>query len=440
MMKLIMFVIFLIPVSLLDYNLFQFFLFFFSFIMILNCNFSYFWLSLSFIFGMDCLSYYLIILSVWIMGLMMVASYKVFLSKKSWSLFNLSLLFLLLMLMVVFSSMNLIVFYIFFEISFIPLLFLIVGWGYQPERLMAGFYLMFYTLVFSLPMMVGLFFIYNNLGSLMIFELENLSSYFLYFFVVMVFLVKMPMFMIHLWLPKAHVEAPVAGSMILAGIMLKLGGYGMIRFMKLFLTLNLKLNMIIMVFSIMGGFIISILCLFQTDMKSLIAYSSVSHMSLVLAGILTYNYFGFIGGLLMMIAHGLCSSGLFALVNVYYERFNSRSMYMLKGLLNLYPSFALWMFLLSASNMAAPPSLNLLGEIFLLSSLISFSSWFIILLSLLSFFSACYSIYLFSYSQHGKLKSSNFSIYYGNGREFMLMMFHWLPLNLLIIYADSFMI
>nr|YP_010035830.1 NADH dehydrogenase subunit 4 [Brontispa longissima]QQQ89068.1 NADH dehydrogenase subunit 4 [Brontispa longissima]UAJ48101.1 NADH dehydrogenase subunit 4 [Brontispa longissima]URQ17584.1 NADH dehydrogenase subunit 4 [Brontispa longissima] len=440
MMKLILMLFMLMPVCVVNFYIFGMFLFWACFLMLLSCNFSYLWIGVSFNFGVDCLSYCLIILSIWVSGLMIIASTKISVDKKYPGVFSLSLLFLLLSLVFVFCSLNLMLFYIFFEISLIPLLFIILGWGYQPERLLAGMYLMFYTLLFSLPMMVALFYIYFQGFSLMIFNLGIVESGFMYMLIVFVFLVKMPMFMIHLWLPKAHVEAPVAGSMILAGVMLKLGGYGLIRFLKLFMYFNYKINMVILTFSIMGGVIISVLCMFQVDMKSLIAYSSVSHMSLVLGGILTFNSLGFLGGFIMMIAHGLCSSGLFVLANIYYERFNSRSMYMLKGLINLFPGMCFWMFMLCISNMAAPPSLNLVGEIILLGSLISYNYMYMIPLSFLSFMGACYSIYLFSYSQHGKLYSNSFSCFSSKCQEYMLLFLHWFPLNVMILFSDMFVL
>nr|ALO77478.1 NADH deshydrogenase subunit 4 [Dorcus parallelipipedus] len=394
------------------------------------CNISYF-------LGVDLLSYIMILLSLWICSLMVMASEGIFKSNYFYELYLFTLLILLISLFSTFASMNLFVFYLFFEFSLIPTLILIVGWGYQPERIQAGVYLLFYTLAASLPMMVSIFYYYNLNGSLDFFFFFKSVKYFMFYLCMsMVFLVKMPMYFVHLWLPKAHVEAPVSGSMILAGVMLKLGGYGLMRLMQMMIPLAVKVNMVFIVIGLVGGFFASLICLRQGDIKSLIAYSSVAHMGMVLGGIMTLNYWGLSGSLVMMVAHGLCSSGLFCLANISYERLGSRSLYLNKGLINLMPSMSLWWFLLSSSNMAAPPSLNLLGEIMLINSLVSWSFFCMIFLSLISFFSAAYSLFLYSYSQHGKLFSSLYSFSLGSVREYLLLFLHWFPLNIMIMKGE----
>nr|ALO77368.1 NADH deshydrogenase subunit 4 [Bruchinae sp. GENSP01] len=437
MMKFLFSLLFLMPFCFL-YNFWLMVNIFFtlSFIFMLNFSFSYFYFNISYFLGSDLLSYFLILLSFWVCSLMLLASEKLYKINNYYYLFNLMVLFLLMSLFLVFSSLNLFVFYLFFEISLIPTLILIIGWGYQPERLEAGVYLLFYTLMVSLPMMISIFYCYNNMNSMMLMYMNYQFNFMVYLCMNMVFFVKMPMFFIHLWLPKAHVEAPVSGSMILAGIMLKLGGYGLVRLMSLFMQIGLKINYIFIVISLVGGFIVSLICIRQSDVKSLIAYSSVAHMGMVLGGIMTLNIWGFWGSLVMMVAHGLCSSGLFCLANITYERTHSRSLYLNKGLLNIMPNLSFWWFMLCSSNMAAPPSLNLLGEIVLINSLVSYSTLSMIFLSLLSFFSAVYSLFLFSYSQHGQFYSGLYSIYQGLYREYLLLFLHWFPLNLLILKGE----
>nr|YP_010834389.1 NADH dehydrogenase subunit 4 [Luperomorpha xanthodera]WFQ81658.1 NADH dehydrogenase subunit 4 [Luperomorpha xanthodera] len=441
MMSYLFSLLFLIPLIFINnFWLIQWMMLFISFHFILNLMNNLFFMNISYILGMDILSYSLILLSFWICSLMILASVKLYKINNYYNLFNLMIIMLMFSLYLTFSSLNLFVFYLFFEISLIPTLILIIGWGYQPERLEAGMYLLFYTLLMSLPMMIMIFYLNDNFMLIFIFMDYNLSSIFMFICVNMVFFVKIPMFFLHLWLPKAHVEAPVSGSMILAGIMLKLGGYGLIRFMSLFKYFLLSSNLFLISFSLLGGFLVSLICIRQSDMKSLIAYSSVSHMSLVLGGILTMNYWGLWGSLLMMLAHGLCSSGLFCLANIFYERLNSRSLYLNKGMLNIMPNLSLWWFLLISSNMAAPPSLNLVSEIILINSLVGFNYFTMLFLSLMSFFSAVYSLFLYSYTQHGMFYSGLYSFYSGLSREYLLLFLHWMPLNIIFLKLEMILL
>nr|ATY48739.1 NADH dehydrogenase subunit 4 [Gynaephora aureata] len=444
MMKFLMMMIFMIPCCFLV-NMFWLVQMMMFLLMFLFMNLTLMlnvFNNISYMISCDILSYGLILLSIWICTLMIMASENLHKMNFYFNFFMLNIIFLLIMLFMTFSVMNMFMFYLFFEGSLIPTLILIIGWGYQPERIMAGMYLLFYTLFVSLPLLMGILYIFNSMGGMMIYYLKflNFDNYILYFSMIMAFLVKMPMYFVHLWLPKAHVEAPVSGSMILAGIMLKLGGYGLFRLLICIQKLNLKLNYVVIIVSLLGGFYISLKCFCQTDIKSLIAYSSVVHMSLVINGIMIMNYWGFFGSYIMMIGHGLCSSGMFCLVNIYYERLYSRSLYINKGMMNIMPSLSLWWFMLISSNMAVPPSLNLMGEISLISSMMSWSWLSMIMLILISFFSAGYSLYLYSYTQHGKLYSGFYSYYTGVSREYLMLMLHWFPLNILILMIDYSMI
>nr|AGO50135.1 NADH dehydrogenase subunit 4 [Kamimuria wangi] len=441
MLKLLIMMIFVIPLCFVyqGWWMVQSILFLMTFIlMALNMPGSFF-TGLSYFMGWDILSYGLVLLSFWICVLMIMASQSVYNTNNHYMFFLLLVVMLLGFLYCTFSSLNLFLFYLFFESSLIPTLFLILGWGYQPERLQAGVYLLFYTLLASLPLLVGIF-LFSGFCKLLacicstLFAAINLNHVIIYLALILAFLVKMPMFMVHLWLPKAHVEAPVSGSMILAGVLLKLGGYGLLRVFSVLTLSGLALNFIWIAVSLVGGVLVSFICLRQSDLKALIAYSSVAHMGIVLGGLMTMTYWGLSGSFTLMIAHGLCSSGLFCLANISYERLGSRSLLVNRGLMNFMPSMTLWWFLLSSCNMAAPPSLNLLSEISLLNSMVAWT-WFNDgnVAALLSFFSAAYTLYLYSYSQHGKFYSGLYSCAAGVSREYLLLFLHWFPLNLLIL-------
>nr|YP_010509218.1 NADH dehydrogenase subunit 4 [Dermacentor albipictus]UXG58679.1 NADH dehydrogenase subunit 4 [Dermacentor albipictus] len=383
----------------------------------------------------DLLSFNMMILTIWITFLMLIASSFSSTFKNKYFLFY--VLLMMNMLVFCFSSSNLLMFYLFFESVLFPIVMLIFKWGNQPERIQAGFYMLMYTIFGSLPLLI-----------LMIYYKISLSVHFnewifnkmgvLCIFMMLGFLVKIPMFFFHLWLPKAHVEAPISGSMMLAAVLLKLGFYGLYRF-KSFFFLDLKMMpLFFIIISIWGSVMISIYCLFQVDIKSLIAYSSVSHMGVTLAGCLTFFSYGSYGMLMIMIGHGLCSSGLFCLANMLYERFFTRNILLIKGMINIFPNLTLWWFLFSAINMSAPMTMNLFGELFLGVSLMKFSMFVMFPIMLVIFLSACYSIYMYSYINHGSgwVMFSSFNIC---EREYFLLTMHFLPMSFWFMKIDFFM-
>nr|YP_010586417.1 NADH dehydrogenase subunit 4 [Nyctiophylax orbicularis]UZZ44205.1 NADH dehydrogenase subunit 4 [Nyctiophylax orbicularis] len=407
------------------------FMLLFIFFMINMNNLMFY--NISLIFSLDIYSFGLIFLMIWICSLNMMISINYYSFNMIYLLNNFILILILLMM---FSVMNLFYFYLLFESSLIPILLMIIGWGNQVDRIQAGIYLLFYTMLFSIPMLICIMKIKMIMNTFYMIFILNLNDFMVYLLLILSFLVKMPMYFIHLWLLKAHTEAPLGGSMILAGILLKMGGYGIIRVMKFMINISLNLNILWMVISILGGVYVSIMCMIQMDMKLLIACSSIVHMSLVIGGLMTMSFWGMFGAYILMIGHGLSSSGLFILVNYYYELLLSRSLMISKGMLTLFPILTLWWFLMLSSNMASPPTLNLLGEISLFNSILNWSMINMIFIILISFFSVAYSLYIYTFCHHGKFLSGLVVYILGTYKDYLILIMHWLPMNFLILKFD----
>nr|QCG70127.1 NADH dehydrogenase subunit 4 [Eleotris klunzingerii] len=404
------------------------------------------WTTLNYFMATDPLSTPLLVLTCWLLPLMILASQNHTMSEpiNRQRMYVTLLISLQMFLIMAFSATEVILFYIMFEATLVPTLIIITRWGNQTERLNAGTYFLFYTLAGSLPLLVALLLLQNATGTLSLLVLQytpalpmiTTADKLWWAGCLLAFLVKMPLYGVHLWLPKAHVEAPIAGSMILAAVLLKLGGYGMMRMMVMLEPLTKELSYPFIILALWGVIMTGSICLRQTDLKSLIAYSSVGHMGLVAGGILIQTPWGFTGALILMIAHGLTSSALFCLANTNYERTHSRTMMLARGLQIALPLMTAWWFIASLANLALPPLPNLMAELMIIVSLFNWSWWTIALTGTGTLITAGYSLYMFLMTQRGPLPAHIIALPPSHTREHLLMALHLLPLLLLILKPE----
>nr|ARO35567.1 NADH dehydrogenase subunit 4 [Odorrana schmackeri] len=402
-----------------------------SWVFLQNFNFS------NPLFFIDKISGPLAILTCWLFPLTMLASQSKMrlepISRQRVYITN--NIFLQLTTLLAFTTSDLMLFFIFFETSLIPTLIIITRWGAQERRLEAGTYLTFYTMLGAIPLMLWLTKFYSTHGSLFqnftyimcITQTVTNSPGLFWAICNMAFLVKMPMFYFHLWLPKAHVEAPIAGSMALAGTLLKLGGYGILRTSPLFQKTTLNQALFIMLIAIFGILATALLCLRQTDLKLLIAMSSVSHMNLVISAALVSSSWSYSGAMVMMIAHGLTSSALFCLANTSYERTNSRTMVLLRGMLLILPLTGAWWLIIALFNLALPPTINFTGEMLIMVSLYNWSPVAFLIIALNLIFTTSYTLYVLWTTQRGSLPKHIKTLFPSLTREHLLLLLHILP-------------
>ncbi|YP_006341034.1 NADH dehydrogenase subunit 4 (mitochondrion) [Ciona intestinalis B CG-2006] len=322
----------------------------------------------------DSISTMLIVLSI----LVILLSGIIMMEGNRNNYMMMSFFFSMLFLILFFGSDDLLNFLVFFELSMLPIFLLIGWWGKGKERMFSNYYFFLYTLVTSLPMfMLILKTLTLGMESMTMYNFYAMQiSWFMFMLLVLGFLTKLPIYGLHIWLPKAHVDAPVGGSMVLAGILLKIGGFGMMRcFMLLGEEVKLTYSVFFIMFLGVWGLLFSgIICLRLTDFKVIVAFSSVSHMSLSVSGLMSYYYWGFKGSYLMFLGHGILSPVLFLFGDLLYKRFHSRHINSLKGLIS---SSSFMFYLISlfffAMNFGFPPFVNFFGEIGLFMSLLSFN-------------------------------------------------------------------
>lgn len=411
----------------LNYYLIRIYIFLISYIYIFNLNWID-WRYLIFNFRFNYYSLGLLILTLWIRRLILLnLKYEYYLNK----ILN---IIIILFIIINFLSINLLIYYFLFEIRLLIIFIIIINWRLRFDRILSRFYLIFYTIIFSLPNLIILFILININKSLdfIIIEFNNFKlNNIIVIYLIIIFLVKIPIYLFHSWLLKAHVEAPFYSSIILASIILKLGGYGLIRLLFIFKYIfNFIYYFIILI--IIGILILRLICIIQIDIKILVAISSIVHIILILMGLFFYTKIGFIGRYLIIISHGFRSSGLFYLINIIYINTNSRLLLINKGIIIYIPSISLIWFLLCSLNMAIPITLNLIREIILFMRIINLIIYIILPLIIYCLLRFLYSLYLFSYIQHGiSLNLKN--IFRRNLFNFFILIIHWIPINLLIL-------
>ena len=290
-------------------------------------------------------------------------------------------------------------------------MFLIIGiWGSRERKVLASYYFFLYTLAGSVLMLLSIMYIYYQAGTtdyemLLTFKFSLLEQKFLWLSFFIAFAAKVPMMPVHLWLPEAHVEAPTAGSIILAGILLKLGTYGFIRFsLPLFPEASFFFAPLVYTISIMGVIYASFTAIRQTDIKRIIAYTSVAHMNVVTIGIFSFNAIGLEGAILQSLSHGFVASALFAVIGVVYERYKTRIVKYYGGLVHTMPLYTSIFLFFTMANIGFPGTSNFIGEFLILTGSFKVNTSVTFFGATGMILGGCYALWLFNRVAFGNLK------------------------------------
>lgn len=358
--------------------------------------------------GVDGISILFLLLINMLIPISIIFSWNVI--KTKLKLFLILLLLLNFFLNNVFSSIDLLSFYIFFESTLIPM-FLIIGiWGSRERKILAAYYFFLYTLFGSIFMLLGIAYIFEQVGTtqyeiLLTFSFSKIEQKMLWFSFFLSFSNKVPMVPFHLWLPEAHVEAPTIGSVLLAGILLKLGSYGFLRFSLPLLPFGcFFFSPFVYFIGTVSVIHSSFVAIRQTDLKRIIAYTSIAHMNLIILGIFSFNIIGLQGSIFQSLSHGFIASGLFFLIGVLYDRFKTRIIYYYGGLSTIMPIFVCFFIFFNLANMGFPCTSSFIGELLLFFGLGQINNIVLVLCATSLIISGVYSLWIFNRLVYGNIK------------------------------------